>query len=329
MKIWLPAIRSGTGTDVFTLRLHQALTRMGVDAEITWFPLAAELAPSLLRKRQPPRGTTIIHANGWTGDSLAKFGLPVVVTVHHLVHDPAYAPFRSPAQALYHRLHLRRRDLHAIRAASAVTAVSEYVAQTVREFSGRATVEVVHNWVDPEVYAPGPAVPHADRCRILVVGNRSRRKGYDLLPNFVRALGDGFEVRCTGGLRDGPGRALPGVHWLGKLSEGELVREYQHCDLVASLSRYEGFGYSALEAMACEKPFIGFRTSGVSEVVSPHAGILVGIDDVESLAEAAGKAMSDPLLRAAMGQYGRQRVESYFTERLVIRYLAIYEAVQY
>jgi glycosyltransferase involved in cell wall biosynthesis len=328
MKIWLPAIRSGTGTDVFTLRLHQALTRMGIDAEITWFPLAAEIVPSLLRRCHPPRGTTIIHANGWTGDSLTKFGLPVVVTVHHLVHDPAYAQFRSRAQAMYHRLHLRRRDLRAIRAASAVTAVSEYVARTVRAFSGRTTVEVVHNWVDPEVYTPGPTGPHAGPFRILVVGNRSRRKGYDLLPDFVHALGDGFEVRCTGGLRDGPGLALPSVHWLDKLSEGELVQEYQHCDLVASLSRYEGFGYSALEAMACEKPFIGFRTSGVSEVVSPASGILVGIEDVKSLARAARTIISDPLLRATMGQHGRQRVESFFTERLANQYIAIYKDAQ-
>jgi glycosyltransferase involved in cell wall biosynthesis len=245
MKIWLPTIRSGTGTDVFTVRLHQALTRMGVDAEITWFPLAAEIVPSLLHKCQPPSGTTIIHANGWTGDSLAKFGLPVVVTVHHLVHDPAYVPFRSRAQAMYHRLHLRRRDLRAIRAASAVTAVSEYVARTVREFSGRDPVEVIHNWVEPDVYAPGSDTRDVGPCRILVVGNRSRRKGYDLLPDFVRAVGVGFEVRCTGGLRDGRGRDLPGVHWLGTLPERELVLEYQHCDLVVSLSRYEGFGYSA------------------------------------------------------------------------------------
>ena len=47
--IWFPAVRTGTGTDVFTERLVAGLIARGIRAEITWLPLRAEYA----LKRQP------------------------------------------------------------------------------------------------------------------------------------------------------------------------------------------------------------------------------------------------------------------------------------
>ena len=43
--IWFPAIRTHTGTDVFTERLVEGLNKQGIKAEITWLPLRAEYLP--------------------------------------------------------------------------------------------------------------------------------------------------------------------------------------------------------------------------------------------------------------------------------------------
>ena len=43
--VWFPAVRAGTGTDVFTERLVEGLNKRGIRAEITWLPLRAEYAP--------------------------------------------------------------------------------------------------------------------------------------------------------------------------------------------------------------------------------------------------------------------------------------------
>src|SRR5690606_37236266 len=43
--VWFPAIRSGTGTDVFTERLAEGLESAGIRTAIDWMPLRAEYAP--------------------------------------------------------------------------------------------------------------------------------------------------------------------------------------------------------------------------------------------------------------------------------------------
>lgn len=311
MKVWLPALRVGTGTDVFTLRLADALHARGVDARITWFPAWMEAFPELMRLHRPPAGIDLVHGNGWTVAPFLGLGVPVVNTVHHLVHDPAFSPYRSRAQAFYHRWHLHWREARAIRRSAAVTAVSDYVAGTVRELFGRDDVRTIGNWVDVERYRPGemPLRQSGDRLRLLWVGNPSRRKGFDLLPGLLDRL-EGFpcEVRCVGGLRgDAVAGALDGrVTWLGKLVEDELVAEYQACDVLLSLSRYEGFGYTALEAMACGKPVAGFAAGGLSEVVRHgEAGLLAPVDDLDGLAVNL-RSLASPERRAALGARGLQ-----------------------
>ena len=331
MKVWLPAIRSGTGTDVFTRRLATALQLRGVDARITWFPHWFELAPELMRLSAVPADADIIHGNGWVASAFAGGKRPLVVTVHHLVHDPRYAPYRSLAQAAYHRLHLRRRELRAIRSAAVVTTVSDYVAATVREFSGREDVATVSNWVDATRFVPvSGKTDNARRpFRLFVAGNHTRRKGADLLSAFVAQLGAGFEIRATGGLRGGSGGAQDSITWLGRLSEDDLIREYQGCDAVFSLSRYEGFGYTALEGMACGKPVLAFATSGLAEVVqSGTTGLLVPTGDVTGLAAACQLLDRDREFSRRLGEAGRQRALSHFSEESALqRYLEIYRSI--
>lgn len=332
MRVWLPAVRTGTGTDVFTTRLDAGLRARGIDSIITWFPAWHELVPELMRLRAVPPGTDVIHANGWLGSPFLGRGVPVVVTVHHLVHDPAYAPYRSATQALYHNWHIRWRETRTLRESDAVTAISTYVAGTVRDFCGRDDVAAIPNWVDTVRYAPDPSQDNnrVRPFRLLMVGNHSRRKGFDLLPEFASELGAGFELRCTGGLR-AEGDAVPGVKMLGRLTEAELIHEYQQCDAVLSLSRYEGFGYTALEGMACAKPFIGFRTSGLTEVVKDGVtGFLEPVDDVLALAGRCRSLSNNNSLLQAMGVSGRERAIAKFSEAPAIHaYIATYrEAIQ-
>lgn len=333
MRVWLPAVRTGTGTDVFTARLDAALQASGIDSIITWFPARQELMPELMRLKAIPHGIDVIHANGWLASPFLGRGVPVVVTAHHLVHDPAYAPYRSATQALYHNWHIRWRETRALRKSDAVTAISHYVAGTVRDFCGRDDVAAIPNWVDTVRYAPDPSLDN-DRSwpfRLLMVGNHSRRKGFDLLPELARELGAGFEVRCTGGLRGAERGAVPGVKMLGRLTEAELIQEYQQCDAVLSLSRYEGFGYTALEGMACAKPFIGFRTSGLTEVVKDGVtGFLEPVDDVLALAVRCRSLRNNNSLLQAMGVAARERAIAKFSGASAIHaYIATYrEATQ-
>src|SRR5207237_8707053 len=102
VKVWFPTIRTGSGSDVFTRQLAGALTQIGVETSISWFPHYFEFVPDLLGAVRPPIGTDLIHANSWTGFAFRRSGIPLVVTNHLCVHDPAFARYKTISQKIYH-----------------------------------------------------------------------------------------------------------------------------------------------------------------------------------------------------------------------------------
>lgn len=323
--VWFPTLRAGTGADVFTQRLCDGLNARGIRAEITWLPHRAEYLPDTVMTPQAPAWANVVHVNSWLPRKFWPRELPTVVTLHHLVHDPAYHPYRSILQAAYHKALIRRRELRSIRDSDAVTVVSEYVKRTVIDFSGRQDVDVIRNWIDADRFVPGGDLePRCDgSIRVFMAGSHSRRKGFDLLPAFVKAFGSGLEVRYAGGKMKSMS-PIPNVIELGRISEAELIREYQECDAVVSLSRYEGFGYTALEAMACGKPFFGFRTSALPEVVAEHGGTLVPIGDVDALASAVRGFRERQAQRTDSPENRRNLILEQFGDSNVDQYVEIY-----
>ena len=128
MKIWLPAIAGESGADVFTQRLCKAITRNGLDAEISWFPKFYEFFPFLLRRVNPPSGTTIIHANSWNAFAFKRKSIPLVVTEQLGILDRTAQPHKSELQFIYHQAVIRRFVKASFHLASAATAVSDYTA---------------------------------------------------------------------------------------------------------------------------------------------------------------------------------------------------------
>jgi hypothetical protein len=48
MKVWFPMAATGTGSEVFTHRLSQALMKSGFDTHITYYPKQIEAMPWLI-----------------------------------------------------------------------------------------------------------------------------------------------------------------------------------------------------------------------------------------------------------------------------------------
>lgn len=324
--VWFPTIRAGTGADVYVERLCAGLNARGIRAEITWLPQRAEYLPLTVVVPPPPAWANVAHINSWLPQRFHPAGLPLVATVHHLVHDPLFAPYRSRLQAIYHKTLIWPRERKAIRKAAVVVCCADYVRRTVIAFSGRNDVRVIPNWVDIGAFQPGSAARAPGRpFTLFMAGSRTRRKGFDLLPQFVSALGPGFELRYAGG--NSSPIDLPGVVDLGRVDQTSLVGEYQQCDAVVSLSRYEGFGYTAVEGMACGKPFLGFASSALAEVVPPSAGCLVDLDDIDALARAARHLAQNPGVAAAQSDAARVWTLSHFQDSNVEKYIDLYRTL--
>jgi glycosyltransferase involved in cell wall biosynthesis len=324
VHVWLPTIRAGSGTDVFTIRLAQALESRGLSTQIDWFSPRFEFAPFLLRKVPVPTGTDIVFANSWNGFAFKRKDIPLVITAHHpefTSADPQFGILRL----LYHRILIRHYQEASFRAANAITAVSAFTARSLENTPHAGKLKVIYNWVDLEKFHPG-AHPQEPRksFQLLFVGNLSYRKGADLLPVIMRELGGEFQLDVIAGPKAGEEANFPpNMTLLGRVSDAELVAAYQHCDALLFPSRWEGFGYTALEAMACGKPVISTNASAIPEIVlDGETGILCESGNVSEFVTACRRLRATPALPYSMAIAGRQRAVDVFSEsQLIGKYL--------
>lgn len=246
-------------------------------------------------------------------------------------------------------------EKRSLRGARRVLCVSEYTRRQMLRFDSGldpARLVVLPNTFDPRFAGQGPANPalssqlsaHSspianaqssrrdDGPRILVVSRLVASDPYKGVDTMIEAMPvilreyPKAQLRIVGGGDDLPrlqeiaetlklGNA---VTFTGILSDEELRREYQACDLFALPSRKEGFGLVYLEAMAYGKPCLAARAGGAPEVVNDDVGAVVEYGNTDQIALAVADLLRHPREAAAM----RARVEAFsflrFQQRLAV-----------
>lgn len=176
---------------------------------------------------------------------------------------------------------------------------------------------IVYNGVEER--PPVPAARSEDSTILaLFVGRLDEQKGYDVLIDAFRLLGDedirltiiGEAVQGRGGLPDLPTNVT--AH--GWMTHSELYVAIAAADVVVVPSRWEGFGLVAIEAMREGKPLIAHKVGGLPEIVADgETGLLFSPLDAPTLA-AVLTGLDKQRLRD-MGRAARQRFEAMFTDR--------------
>jgi glycosyltransferase involved in cell wall biosynthesis len=119
------------------------------------------------------------------------------------------------------------------------------------------------------------------------------------------------------------------VMFPGYIPVSELPLWYNAAELFVYPSLYEGFGLPPLEAMACGTPVVASNTSSLPEVVG-GAGLTVDPLDVEGLAEAMRRVLSDEALRWEMRERGLQRARGFSWTRTARETVQVYRrAMEY
>lgn len=194
----------------------------------------------------------------------------------------------------------------------------------------RSKATVIPNTVAPAAHQADPAGHDAARKTILCVARLVPRKNVDTL---VAAFGkattpdDGWCLRIVGyGSLLDQLRAQAEMLGLGSKVIFEGRKEdaypfYEKAQLVVLPSYAEGLPLVPLEAMAHGLPCIGFSDcSGIPILIENGVtGLHVEREDqVDSLADAIRKLMSDPNLRASMGKAAKARYDSMFAPELIL-----------
>lgn len=315
--VWFPAVRAGTGTDVFTERLASGLRSRGIRAEITWLPLRAEYAPWTVPAPKAPSWANIVHINSWLHPRFVPRAIPLVVTVHHSIHDPAFMPYKTLPQKLYHRLWIQPIEASNIKRALVVTAVSRHVAaQTTKSF-GRVDLNVIYNGIDVRnTYTPGPLRDPHQPFRVLYVGNWSKLKGVDLLAPIFKKLGLECALFYTAD-RAGAHKSYPlppQAQCIGRLDPLQLVRFYRDADALLFPSRCEGLGLVVIEAMACGLPVIASNIPALQEIIADRTtGLLCPSGQVDAFVKALRTLSDDDDLWRQLRHAARQHAEKCFS----------------
>ena len=332
MKVWIPSIKTGSGSDVYMTRLAASLTHLGLTVEIQWFPLYYEFCPLLLRRIKPPAQTDLIFVNSWTAIGFTQHKIPVVSCVHHCVHDAGYRPFKTTAQAIYHQLLIFPLEKAGLQRATKVVVGSQFSQQKVQESFNIKAILIPYS-VDTSRFCPSANKSKSRKkqpFKLLFIGNQSKRKGFDLLAGIMEKLGDNYMLYFNSGLRNQAiEHSIPHSKCLGLLSDKELVKVYQDTDALLFPTRYEGFGYAAAEAMACGLPVVSSDCSSLPELVDDGmGGFLCPIDAIDFFVDKIKFLADSPGLCKRMGEYNRNKAHTFFNpERMGREYIQLFKQI--
>lgn len=327
MKVVFKVIKAGSGSDIYFERLSRALKKINIDSEIEYYPRYFQFFPWLLKFIKKKTNADIVHSNveyGWVFKDSDK---PLVVTLHHNVFDPEYRAYTSFTQKLFHNLVIKPNIKISLKIADKKIAVSNYTKESFIRTFGEQDIKVIYNFIDTEKFRPIKIANNDTRFKLLFIGNITKRKGADLLPEIMSKLGNDYVLYYSSGLRTKKFSQIKvkNMHPLGRLSERDLIMEYNKCDVLLLPSRLEGFGYAAVEAMACEKPVITFNNSSFPEIIKSFPLQYLNMD-IYGVIALIKKMKKDNMLRLSIGKNNRKDVINNFHQhKLVKEYYKVYK----
>lgn len=354
------------GLELLVRDLARALNQRGHEAHI------------ICSTREPPNGTDSLELQGLTVHRLQAPLLPQTQTVfsrhavtelerlllrerYDLIHaHTILSPLAHAATFLAHRHRLpslltehsvlRGASMALLRALAKIsgfaswptllTAVSRYVAEDLRQLSGREA-HVLHNATDlTEWYAAGAgrAESPAETQHVATVMRFTRRKRpvdivrmipqlqrhlpHELWPRFT-LVGDGPEMprvrREIERLGVSPWVELPGF-----LPRPRIREILARAAVFVMPCRKEAMSIASVEARAMGLPVLARRPNGVSDVIEHGVhGFLAASD--EEFVGCLAQLLSDAGLRQRMSEETRRGLERFSWDHSIRRHIELYE----
>ncbi len=115
------------------------------------------------------------------------------------------------------------------------------------------------------------------------------------------------------------------VHFLPEVAVQDMADWYRVLDLFVAPQRWEGFGLTPLEAMACGVPVVATRVGAFPELITDAVGRLVDPENPQAIEQAVAAFLDDPSARGVAGEAARIHCTTNFAiEHEAEAILAIY-----
>ncbi|MEZ4681703.1 MAG: glycosyltransferase family 1 protein [Caldilineaceae bacterium] len=276
-------------------------------------------------------------------------GVPAVVTIHDLGYH--YFP---QAHSRFQRYYLPVSTRWSAWVATEIIAVSQATASDLQRFYGvnAGKITVVHEAPTPlaeDALSTGLIDQRAGNavraqyqlpiCYGLYVGTLQPRKNLSRLLQAYTQLRQRELVSWSLVLVGAAGRQsellkeladtlqiAADVHFLGYLSEAELVALYRGAHLFVFPSLFEGFGLPVLEAQSHGVPVMSANNSSIPEIAG-DAALLVDPTDIDAIADAMLRLSEDEALRQQLIAAGYENVKRFSWEKAARETLAVFEKV--
>jgi glycosyltransferase involved in cell wall biosynthesis len=240
---------------------------------------------------------------------------------------------RSVVYALLsYRSWRQRRDA---RAAAAVIAISHiFAGHLARDCAvDESIVTVIPNPIDLDGLSPVVIRSAESQRQILFVGRMSVRKGVEQVVALSHRLVDlagSVRIDCVGDASLWSdytpllGELNSSVaEFLGPMSYDDLTRLVRSADLLIQPSKYEPFGLTVGEALACGVPIVATTEVGAAEDVDSGCCVSIPPNDVSAL-EHAVRSILDRIAvdEHAIRSLARTEAERLFSPDRVVRQIA-------
>jgi len=220
-----------------------------------------------------------------------------------------------------------------------IICISEGVNRAMTDrVKGKVRTKTIDNGINLKLFSDAKPVKRTacsipeDAIVLMQVARFEEQKNQDCVIRALKRLPKNVYVVFVG---DGTRRAFceslasemgveDRVRFLGVRSD--IADLWTMADMGIMSSHWEGFGLSAVEAMAAGKPVLGTRVEGLSEVIG-NPDLCFSDDDDEGLAQLIMRFVKDEEYRTRIVEYCKQRASLFSIERMVDAHILEYETV--
>ncbi|MCD6290931.1 MAG: glycosyltransferase family 4 protein [Anaerolineae bacterium] len=258
--------------------------------------------------------------------------LPAVVTIHDFT--PMHIPELMHGKRVNHWWYARQRSW--AKRMARLICVSRATRDDAVRFLGvsPSRCAIVYEGVDTDLFYPTERAhsqpfilfvggDHPNKNREAVLGAFARLCRETALPHRLVLVGPGVPGRAELTERH-PDLDPSRVTFIPWLARGDLADRFRQADLFVFPSRHEGFGLPVLEAMASGTPVITSTASSLPEVAG-DAALLVNPDDVEALADAMRRVLTDRALWRRLREAGLARAKKFTWTKMARETVKVYE----